>query len=135
MENNSVIHKDNYQPNPIECHKCHEVFSDRKSFYSHNMILHHKMGGQDDLQDIPFIIPPWENNQGEVINQPLRECYEMHEHIILSQHKTSQIKKIYNFPLDNSINLDRLRAQANEIFLNEQYVFRLNICFELFYKT
>ena len=128
IENHSKIHTQNYEPKEINCRKCNTSFPDRKKLYMHTM-TEHMTGGADNLQPVPFNINPWENLDDGSVDEDLREVYEAHSHIILANHEESDLRTIYNFPLNNSFTLETLKNQTVEIYNSEEYAFRINVAF------
>jgi hypothetical protein len=118
----------------VRCRKCNETFESRKVFYSHFMNIHHK-GGAAELQDMPFDVPPWEDGQGNVIDEELKNVYDTHKSLILDTHVFGEITSIYNFPITNEFDTDTLLRQAREIYDRENQVIKLNMMFGIILKN
>ena len=97
--------------------------------YNHNMIQHGK-GGEAEFKDVPFDIPPWENEKREVFDHPFKEIYELNSAHILANDEKGKVKKVYNYPTDDlSGGVDELMTQINDIYEKEDKAFKLNLSF------
>jgi hypothetical protein len=117
----------------VRCRKCNGIFESRKVLYSHFMNIHHKGGAE--LQDMPFNIPPWEDQQGNVIDEDLKRVYDTHKSLILDTHVFGEITSIYNFPINNEFDTETLLRQAREIYDRENQVIKLNMMFGVILKN
>jgi hypothetical protein len=117
----------------VRCKKCNTIFESRKLFYSHVMNVHHKGGAE--LQDTPFDVPPWEDGQGNVVDEELKEVYETHKSLILDTHLFGEMTSIYNFPINNDFDTQTLLRQVREIYDRENQVIKLNMIFGIILKN
>jgi G:T-mismatch repair DNA endonuclease (very short patch repair protein) len=74
--------------------------------------------------------PFWEDEEGH-INERLRETFEMHVQDILAPHVMGDVTSTFNFPIDNSINVNQMMDQFEYIYQNMDSAFRLNLSFGL----
>ena len=76
---------------------------------------------------------PWNEDNAPWVREgrddALREVYEANEGHILRIHDRGPVRSLYNFPLDNDVNVNQLMDFATEIFNREQRAFRLNMSF------
>ena len=95
------------------------------------------MGGRDELQPPPWVggVAPWENDQGETVDQELKRTYETHKSVIQDTHLESQMQSIFNFTIDNSLSVDQLMNQVNDIYDRQNHAFKLNLIFGLILKN
>ena len=117
----------------IRCKKCNAEFTDRRLFYDHFMNIHHR-GGAEILQQEPFMVPPWQGEDGE-IDEALRTVYDTHRQLILDDHGFGGMTSIYNFPITNDFSVATLMQHVREIYRRENQVFRINLIFGLILKN
>ena len=109
------------------CRRCTSSFENRHDLYLHGMRKHYQqVGGALQLR-------PWDENNAPWMrdgeDDGLREVYEANEPHILQTHDRGPIRSVYNFPLDNDVNINQLLDFATEIYNREQRAFRLNLVF------
>ena len=117
----------------MRCRKCNQTFEDRKEFYSHHMNVHHRGGAE--LQDIPFDIAPWQDDQGNVIDPELERVYDTHRSLILDAHTFGPVTSLYNFPIDNTFDVETIMNQVRYIYNNENQVIRVNFIFGIILRN
>jgi hypothetical protein len=117
----------------IHCHHCAAVFKNKSALYRHYMIHHNQM--DDQLQNLPFNVDqaPWIID-GK-IDQDFKMTYEMHTRLILANHKISPATSIYNFPIDNNIDISTIMKHIEYIYTQEKNAFKLNISFGFILKN
>ena len=84
-----------------ECNICDELCQNNQfiQYQSHYRAQH---GGAQELQAEPWEEEaPWENEDGEIVDEPLRNIYEEHRTDILAHHNTDRVIHTYNFPTNN----------------------------------
>ena len=91
----------------------------------------HQKGGAE-IQEPPWEtenkIPPWENNEETAkFNEDFKETYELHENLILENHVLNVADAIYNFPVDNSVTIEQVMGQAEDIFDEQSNSFKVNL--------
>ena len=113
------------------CRTCKEDFDSRSALYRHQLNQH---GGSNNLQPVPWgdNSAPWEDEDGNVIDEMLKEEYETNRSHILQQSSIGQIRSDYNLPTnDLQEGVDPLMEQVQSIFDMETQAFRLNLAFGL----
>ena len=114
-------------------------------FTSFNFFLclkeHQKGAGEGNLQKTPWELEegraaPWEGDkvsekEDQEFNSNLKEVYELHKNMILEGNLNDDIAPVYNFPVDNTLSLDQIMDQAEEIFDNQKMTFKLNFALGL----
>ncbi len=120
----------------VRCRKCMSQFSNRKSLYLHFM-KYHQIGRGGTLQDVPWgdFPAPWENEQGIIIDQALKDVYDAHLIIFLENHQIGSVQSIYNFPIQNNFTLDDIRKHLNFIYNSQNQTFKLNMMFGMIMKS
>ena len=63
-------------------------------------------------------------------DQALREVYDANAPLILENHQLGPMRSVFNFPLDNDVNMNQLMGFAEEMYLRQQRAFRLNVVFD-----
>jgi G:T-mismatch repair DNA endonuclease (very short patch repair protein) len=113
--------------NYIHCHRCPSIFENKRALYRHYMSHHNQSGG--NLQNIPFNLDqaPWVID-GKV-DEEFKITYEMHEKLILANHKTTPVVSTYNFPVDNNIDITTMMGYIRYIYSQENKSFKLNFSF------
>ena len=103
-----------------------EYFDNRRDLYLHSLRQHYQVGGA--LQRRPWAedAAPW-NRERE--NDGLPEVYEANAPLILETHQKGPVQSVYNFPLNNDVNVNQLMRYADEIYRQEQRACRLNVAF------
>ena len=129
--------------NQCKCRTCGETFPNRKMLYNHR-ITSHQLGGAAPLQNEPWGAeenPPWQNDENDEEDIPLREEYTKHRAIILKGHnETGNLDKIYNYPIDHTRGLERQIIDNIGIIYergleSHQQVFRINFSLGLILKN
>jgi hypothetical protein len=117
----------------IHCHHCTAVFKNKSALYRHYMIHHNQIENQ--LQNLPFNLDqaPWIID-GK-IDQDFKMAYEMHMRLILANHKISPATSIYNFPIDNNIDINTIMKHIEYIYRQEKNAFKVNISFGFILKN
>lgn len=76
---------------------------------------------------------PWDENNAPWMrdgrDDALQGVYEANIPHILQIHDRGPVRSVYNFPLDNDVNVNQLTDFATEIYNREQQAFRLNLVF------
>jgi hypothetical protein len=112
----------------FHCHKCPVVCENKKILYEHYMLNHRQVGGQ--LQNRPWQTEqdaPWYENG--VVDKQLEHIYNMHASLILQNHHVDKLISTYNFPVDNSLDIDTMMKHLEYIYSQETKVFKINISF------
>ena len=91
----------------------------------------HQAGGEE-IQEPPWVrenkLPPWENNEeSQEFNQELKQTYELHENLILQSNRNSEADAVYNYPVDNSVSIEEVMGQAEDIFDDQNNSFKINL--------
>ena len=120
-----------------KCKRCPRTFDSRSDLYYHFLHNHTQTGrgqhlppwGENDLD------APWVEN-GVVVDQELQKLYKKYSHLILRKsYAMNNAQGNYNWPIDNSFTLDQLMGHAEQIYEDQQQVFKLNICFGFILKN
>ncbi|KAJ8300697.1 hypothetical protein KUTeg_022216 [Tegillarca granosa] len=128
-ENHSTAtHSSNVQTRTFRCHKCSSSFPNRRRLYLHDRQEHSQVG--EGLRSYPWgqNSAPWEKQDGST-DEELKTVYNANSSLILAQHDLGPVRSIYNFPIDNTVSLNRLIRFASEIYDQEDRSFRLNMSF------
>ena len=133
------MHRHKITKHQIRCRDCNNIFKDNKELYEHRMLTH-QIGLGDELQQDPYARynenPPWMNENGEVIDDELKRTYENHRPVILQPHdETGNIKKVYNFPIDNNLTLNEMDHQIGYIYDRLNNAFKINFSFGVILKN
>jgi G:T-mismatch repair DNA endonuclease (very short patch repair protein) len=118
----------------IHCHQCANVCQSKTELYKHYMLQHRQLGGQ--LQNTPWgreENSPW--NQEKKVDHELRDVYNMHVSLILQNHNIGNLVSTYNFPVDNSLNIEQMMEQLEYIYSQESKVFKINLAFGFILKN
>lgn len=103
----------------VKCSICKTVFPNRSALFEHKTI-HRDL---DSLQPVPWNERPiWEDENG-TIDYNLKKTYEQHKHVILRSNKNINqvdIKRVYNFPLNEDFSLDDLLRHIETIYITIQ---------------
>ncbi len=113
-----------------KCNQCNAVFDYRRELNLHNRTFHNP--NHSLLQEVPWGqggIAPWELPNKTVVHPELRDVYNKHKSYILDSHYTPPMDAIYNFPIDNTVNVDILMEKIQYVFDNRGNAFRLNLSF------
>ena len=122
----------------FRCRECNDHFDDRKILYNHRMTTH-QIGLGGNLQQDDYakgtVVPPWLGENGEVIDQQLKDIYENHKSIILQPHDMAgNIKKVFNFPIGNNVSLHMIDNQLRYIYDKLNNAFKINLSFGIILK-
>ena len=137
-KNRKVRLKRKLQINRFRCRECNSFFNNRKELYNHRMTSH-QVGMGGDLQQDDYmkgdVVPPWMGENGEIIDQKLKDTYENHKSIILQPHDdTGNIKKVFNFPVGNTVSLHIIDNQLRYIYKRVNNAFKINLSFGIVLK-
>ena len=123
----------------IRCRDCNNTFKDNKELYEHRMLTHQIGLGAEVQQDLYARYdgnPPWMNENGEVIDDELKRTYGNHRPVILQPHdEAGNIKKVYNFPIDNNLTLNEMDHQLEYIYDRLNNAFKINFSFGVILKN
>ena len=112
------------RPYSVRCRRCSKVFNNRHDLFLHRRKQHYNQYG-GALQP-----RPWGRDEVTPLDDAaLREVYEANAPLILEQHRLGPIHYVFNFPLNNNVNLNQLMGYANDVFRRQQRAFRLNLVF------
>jgi hypothetical protein len=83
------------------------------------------------------IIPPWSNQNRDVMDEALRDTYERHRQVILESHRLldHRIVDTYNFPFSRGVRVETLMHHIDQIYLDQQHAFRLKLSFGLILRN
>ena len=109
----------------IHCRRCNHTFNNRKDLYHHFMSLHQT--GGSNVDEVTFETNPFLAEEDE----DLQKVYDMHRSFIHDTHQIGPISSIYNFPLQDTFDVETLMQQVNEIYNTENKSFKLNLTFGL----
>ena len=129
-EGNKVQKKDG-----VKCRMCGRVCSSHADLYDHRTRVHYQSGGNASLfQSVPWSDgqEPWRNKDGS-INEAFKRSCEQHRHLILKKKKSESSGAVidYNFPVNNDISPDYISEQVENIYVDNQHAFRINLHFGL----
>ena len=113
----------------FHCHNCSFACVNKQEFYYHYMRKHQV--GRGVLQEVPWQgreNTPWIENNGKV-NEKLKLVYDLHASLILQPHILKPLISLYNFPIDNNLNMDILLEQIHYVYENQARAFKVNIAF------
>lgn len=109
-----------------KCKLCKEKFSTRREQYEHTHLKCLAANSFNNLQDMPFIIEPW-NEDGE-INEKFEKVYKANNKIILAQHsRLDKVDSIFNYPVNHIPTTEMLQSQLQSIFESKHKTFKVNI--------
>jgi len=113
-------------PETFRCRRCLESFSNKKELHRHGLRHHYQRG--TGLQQTPWGngAAPW---MGEQVDKKLREEYQVNEPLILETHRPGPNVSIYNFPVDNTVDMTTLARNIDVIYQEQQQAFKLNFSF------
>jgi len=119
----------------IHCSRCAAIFDSRGELYRHYMLNHrNQIGGQ--LQSPPWEIAgidaPWVNNG--IIDEQLRDTYEIHASLILENHTITPLVSHYNFPIGNEFNMNLMMRHIHSIYEQNQKAMKINVSFAFVLK-
>ena len=118
-----------------KCKKCNEVFSSRRDQYYHQSLQHpiqSGSGGNVPLQEQPFSEEdaPWNNGDGN-IDEEFRNIYSGERRFILAPSRVHEYPRVYNLPVNGSVDINTLMDFISGISETENHRFRLNVDFGL----
>lgn len=95
----------------------------------------HVQVGAGQLQPRPWGngTPPWE--EGDWINEQLKEVYETNASLILRRHQKGNVCSVFNFPIDSHFSISEIMQAGNEIYDRQNKAFWLNLEFGLILKN
>ena len=109
----------------FRCWRCSKAFNNCHDLFLHRRKQHYNQYG-GALQP-----RPWGRDEVTTLDDDaaLTEVYEANAPLILEQHRLGPIHSVYNFLLNNDVNLNQLTGYANDVFRQQQTAFRLNLVF------
>jgi hypothetical protein len=119
-------HKCKIKSHKYKCRDCNLIFNNRKELYNHKMQQH----GQGDVNlEFPFEEqPPWENDNGELVNEKLKNIYFTNAEHILKNNETKSTVNLYNFPTNNlKQGSQELETHLRKVYENEKSAFKVNL--------
>ena len=126
QKTNRTVSGNRVKPGQYRCRRCCEVFQNRRDHYLHGMREHYSQAGGGALQPRPW-------GPGEAApydgDQAMREVYDANAPLILESHRIGPMHSVFNYPLNNDVNLNQLVGFAQDIYRRQQRAFRLNVVF------
>ena len=119
----------------LHCHNCEHVCRNSKEMYEHRM-RHHQ--SSSTLQQQPWEQEgrkaPWEDEENR-IDAKLQNIYTLHKTLILRGAQYGLISNSYNFPIDNHVNVHKMKQHTQDIFNRQKNAFKINIAFGFILKN
>ena len=124
-------------PRNYDCRKCKRTFPNRSELYYHQRLQHDQIGGgsgeklnfQFPIWEVENRSPPWENDDGEIVNKELKSVYDLHKSLILQKNEKGKLVKVYSFSIDNAIRTNDFYDHLDQIYQEQDNSFRINLSF------
>ena len=114
----------------FKCRVCSDAFPNRRDLYYHSITQHGRGDGQNNVENFQLQFPPWEDDEGNVVDQELERVYNDNAVHINAPHRRGEVVQNYNFPTENlQGGVDEIMSHIEDIYQEQTNSFRLNMSF------